>query len=145
MGVIRNIAARLVRVREIEAETGSDFADGGMPDRLPKCLTTLDLISLGVGSCMGTGMYVVSGMVAREMAGPGVILSFLIAAAASLLSGKKLLLLKTIQTELSSLAYYDRCDERLPQTDKNNLAPFCPLKFQVRELSFRNVIVPTGI
>lgn len=88
MGVIRNIAARLVRVREIEADTGSDFAEGGIPGRLPKCLTTLDLISLGVGSCMGTGMYVVSGMVAREMAGPGVILSFLIAAAASLLSGK---------------------------------------------------------
>ncbi|XP_071840729.1 solute carrier family 7 member 14-like [Apostichopus japonicus] len=87
MGVIRDIAARLVRVREIEADTGSDFAEGGIPGRLPKCLTTLDLISLGVGSCMGTGMYVVSGMVAREMAGPGVILSFLIAAAASLLSG----------------------------------------------------------
>uniref|UniRef100_H2Y1L4 Cationic amino acid transporter C-terminal domain-containing protein n=1 Tax=Ciona intestinalis TaxID=7719 RepID=H2Y1L4_CIOIN len=55
--------------------------------KLPKCLTTLDLTSLGVGSCGGTGMYVVSGMVAREIAGPGVIFSFIIAGLVSLLSG----------------------------------------------------------
>uniref|UniRef100_A0A8C5TS49 Solute carrier family 7 member 14 n=1 Tax=Malurus cyaneus samueli TaxID=2593467 RepID=A0A8C5TS49_9PASS len=55
--------------------------------RLAKVLTTLDLISLGVGSCVGTGMYVVSGLVAKEMAGPGVIVSFIIAAVASILSG----------------------------------------------------------
>ena len=52
-------------------------------------LTTVDLISLGVGSCVGTGMYVVSGLVAKEMAGPGVIVSFIIAAVASILSGKR--------------------------------------------------------
>lgn len=53
-----------------------------------KCLTTLDLTSLGVGSCVGTGMYLVSGMVARTVAGPGVILSFIIAAVASIFSGE---------------------------------------------------------
>lgn len=47
----------------------------------------MDLVSLGVGSCVGTGMYVVSGLVAKEMAGPGVIVSFIIAAVASILSG----------------------------------------------------------
>jgi solute carrier family 7 (cationic amino acid transporter), member 14 len=52
-----------------------------------KCLTTLDLTSLGVGSCCGTGMYLVAGMVARNIAGPGVILSFVIAAVASIFSG----------------------------------------------------------
>lgn len=52
-----------------------------------KCLTTLDLTSLGVGSCCGTGMYLVAGMVAKTIAGPGVILSFLIAAIASIFSG----------------------------------------------------------
>lgn len=52
-----------------------------------KCLTTLDLTSLGVGSCCGTGMYLVAGMVARNIAGPGVILSFIIAAVASIFSG----------------------------------------------------------
>lgn len=52
-----------------------------------KCLTTLDLTSLGVGSCCGTGMYLVAGMVARNIAGPGVIFSFIIAAVASIFSG----------------------------------------------------------
>lgn len=53
-----------------------------------KCLTTLDLTSLGVGSCCGTGMYLVAGMVAKSIAGPGVVLSFFIAAIASIFSGK---------------------------------------------------------
>lgn len=57
---------------------------------LQKCLTTLDLTSLGVGSCCGTGMYLVAGMVAKTIAGPGVVLSFFIAAVASIFSGKML-------------------------------------------------------
>ncbi|XP_072174829.1 solute carrier family 7 member 14-like [Diadema setosum] len=90
MGFRTNVTAilrRLVRTKSLDlyGEKGPDGED--MPGRLPKCLTTLDLVSLGVGSCMGTGMYVVSGLVAREMAGPGVILSFTIAAIASILSG----------------------------------------------------------
>lgn len=55
--------------------------------KLKKVLTTVDLTSLGVGSCVGTGMYLVSGMVARSIAGPAVILSFIIAAIASIFSG----------------------------------------------------------
>ncbi|XP_045458435.1 probable cationic amino acid transporter, partial [Melitaea cinxia] len=54
---------------------------------MSRCLTTLDLTSLGVGSCVGTGMYLVAGMVARKLAGPGVALSFIIAAIASIFSG----------------------------------------------------------
>ncbi|XP_053716098.1 probable cationic amino acid transporter [Synchiropus splendidus] len=57
------------------------------PVGLAKVLTTFDLVSLGVGSCVGTGMYVVAGLVAKATAGPGVILSFIIAAVASILSG----------------------------------------------------------
>lgn len=42
---------------------------------------------MGVGSCCGTGMYLVAGMVARNLAGPGVVFSFIIAAVASIFSG----------------------------------------------------------
>lgn len=46
------------------------------------------MTSLGVGSCCGTGMYLVAGMVARNIAGPGVVFSFIIAAVASIFSGE---------------------------------------------------------
>ena len=79
---------RLVRVKTLDLTGNSSREeDSGVPGKLPQCLSTFDLVSLGVGSCMGTGMYVVSGLVAREMAGPAVILSFTIAAMASILSG----------------------------------------------------------
>lgn len=53
-----------------------------------KCLGTRDLVSLGVGSCVGTGMYLVSGIVAKKIAGPAVVLSYLVAGIAALLSGE---------------------------------------------------------
>ena len=54
---------------------------------MQKVLGTYDLISLGVGSSVGTGMYLVAGMVAKTIAGPAVVLSYLIAGLAALLSG----------------------------------------------------------
>uniref|UniRef100_G1PIE1 Solute carrier family 7 member 14 n=1 Tax=Myotis lucifugus TaxID=59463 RepID=G1PIE1_MYOLU len=79
--------SRILRTKPVESMlegTGGTTAHG---TKLAQVLTTVDLISLGVGSCVGTGMYVVSGLVAKEMAGPGVIVSFIIAAVASILSG----------------------------------------------------------
>lgn len=54
---------------------------------LKQSLTTADLISLGVGSVLGTGVFVVAAGVAKNTAGPAVTLSFAIAAFASILSG----------------------------------------------------------
>ncbi|XP_061523048.1 probable cationic amino acid transporter [Phycodurus eques] len=74
---------RLLRTKPV----GAMAHGGGDPSELAKVLTAPDLVSLGVGSCAGTGMYVVAGLVAKSAAGPGVVLSFVVAAAASVLSG----------------------------------------------------------
>ncbi|KAG7274079.1 hypothetical protein CRUP_028786 [Coryphaenoides rupestris] len=86
-----NFYSRLLRTKPMGkmAQGADDLTEvtEGSGAGLAKVLTTMDLVSLGVGSCVGTGMYVVAGLVAKATAGPGVILSFIIAAMASVLSG----------------------------------------------------------
>ncbi|XP_046496991.1 cationic amino acid transporter 4-like [Equus quagga] len=69
---------KLNRLKPLEKST--------METSLQRCLSTLDLTLLGVGATVGSGLYVLSGTVAKEMAGPAVLVSFSIAAVASLLA-----------------------------------------------------------
>ncbi|XP_059224002.1 high affinity cationic amino acid transporter 1 [Stomoxys calcitrans] len=76
---------KLIRTKDVKQL--QDGTTQPSKPKLTKCLNTLDLTSLGIGSCCGTGMYLVAGMVAKNIAGPGVVISFVIAALASIFSG----------------------------------------------------------
>lgn len=58
-------------------------------DKLKRVLNVYDLTALGTGSTLGTGVYVLAGTVAKSVAGPAVVLSFILAATVSSFSGNK--------------------------------------------------------
>ncbi|KAJ8985010.1 hypothetical protein NQ317_016921 [Molorchus minor] len=70
----------LTRKKVINPATAEDT-------RLSRILNTFDLTALGVGGTLGVGVYVLVGHVAKNTAGPSVVLSFLIAAIASAFAG----------------------------------------------------------
>ncbi|BFZ22946.1 hypothetical protein BsWGS_25985 [Bradybaena similaris] len=53
---------------------------------LNRCLNTFDITLLGIGHMIGAGIYVLTGTVVREKAGPSTVLSFLFAGVAAFLS-----------------------------------------------------------
>lgn len=53
---------------------------------LPRTLGVFDMVFLGLGSIIGAGVFVLSGVAANELAGPAVVLGYCVAATAALLS-----------------------------------------------------------
>ncbi|KAH0956182.1 hypothetical protein HN011_002948 [Eciton burchellii] len=90
-----SILTRLVMLYNMKWRLGSLYkvfsrkkvVDTSQDSKLARCLSTLDLTALGIGSTLGVGVYVLAGTVARNTAGPAVVISFAIAAIASMFAG----------------------------------------------------------
>ncbi|XP_024834632.2 cationic amino acid transporter 3-like [Bos taurus] len=76
---VHEIGQKLIRKRPLEAIAESE--------RCVAHLNILNLVILGVGRMLRSGVYIVAGAVAKYIAGPATIISFLVAALFSMLSG----------------------------------------------------------
>lgn len=76
--VITDVCGKMNRRKNLQGDI--------METPLKRCLSTFDITLLGVGHMIGAGIYVLTGTVAHDIAGPGVIVSFIIAGFVSLLA-----------------------------------------------------------
>jgi APA family basic amino acid/polyamine antiporter len=73
----------LFRIKSIDALVAASESDRG----LRRVLGPMDLVSLGIGAIIGTGIFVLTGQAAAAAAGPAIVISMLIAAVVSALAG----------------------------------------------------------
>lgn len=73
---------KLFRTKTIES-----LLDGARKKSLKKTLGALDLVLLGIGCTIGTGIFVLTGIAAAEHAGPAVAISYLISGLACMFAG----------------------------------------------------------
>jgi len=67
------------------SEEPSDTSDDQAP-RLRRHLGAVDLMGFGIGIVIGTGIFTLTGVAAQDFAGPGVVVSFVLAGVVSLLA-----------------------------------------------------------
>ncbi|KAJ2713414.1 hypothetical protein H4R19_002264 [Coemansia spiralis] len=77
----KHVLHRLVRRKPLEM-----IVSEGRNTEMKRVLGRLDLMAIGVGAIIGTGIFVLTGVAAAENAGPAVIVSFIIAGIVSGLS-----------------------------------------------------------
>ena len=81
---------QLFRTKSLEAIQsdvgGADEPGGGDVGHLRKRLTARHLIGFGIGVVIGTGIFTLTGIQARNTAGPAVVISFAIAGVVALLA-----------------------------------------------------------
>lgn len=73
------MSANIFRKESLDRYLGAD-------KKFVKSLTAFDLVAMGVGAVIGTGIFILPGTVAAKTAGPGVTLSFLLSAIVCALS-----------------------------------------------------------
>ncbi|MED6169789.1 Regulatory protein MIG1 [Stylosanthes scabra] len=73
-------------IRRKQVDSVQFKAHGGSHHQLARKLSAVDLVAIGVGSTIGAGVYILIGTVAREHAGPALVISLLIAGIAAALS-----------------------------------------------------------
>lgn len=69
------------------SSVGSCLAAPPVLGTLPRHLTLVDLVAVGVGGTVGSGIFVLCGLIARDYAGPATFLSWAVAGLAACLSG----------------------------------------------------------
>lgn len=78
---------KVLQRRAWRTQSVGDHLDRAASGGLPKVMGLVELTFLGLGSIIGAGVFVLSGVTAREVAGPAVVLSYVVAATAALLAG----------------------------------------------------------
>ncbi|XP_071116247.1 cationic amino acid transporter 4-like [Haliotis cracherodii] len=78
MSALQRFIGRITRTKTIN----DDFHETS----LRRCLNTFDITMLGIGHMIGAGIYVLTGTVVHNKAGPSAVLSYLFAGVAALLS-----------------------------------------------------------
>ena len=69
------------------AAANPNAVEGGPGDHLARHLTLFDLICVGVGATVGSGIFVLCGLIAHSYAGPATFISWAVAGTAACLSG----------------------------------------------------------
>jgi basic amino acid/polyamine antiporter, APA family len=79
------MASQLLRTKSIE-QLKREAGDSG-EHSLRRVLGPINLVTLGIGAIIGTGIFVLTGQAAAQYAGPAIVLSMILAGTASALAG----------------------------------------------------------